>query len=152
MTYHACTARNDPRTTHTSVQPHRLPSNLEPLPLPTTSHSRRMFCLIRRPSTRRTNSSLFVFYPARIASDSNQDESFSHTNDSSFFISTAVITIMSILSAVTTGLWSRFGDLHGRKIVFTLTILGSIAMFVFYHLRVSALTLPAMILGTSSLS
>lgn len=40
----------------------------------------------------------------------------------------AVTTTMSVLSALTTGPWSRFGDAHGRKPILSLTIGGAIAM------------------------
>ena len=40
----------------------------------------------------------------------------------------AVTTLMNVLSAITTGFWSRFGDNHGRKSVMFLFLLGAIAM------------------------
>lgn len=40
----------------------------------------------------------------------------------------AVVTLMSILSAITTGFWSRLGDAHGRKPVFALFLIGAISM------------------------
>ncbi|KAL0954434.1 hypothetical protein HGRIS_003415 [Hohenbuehelia grisea] len=43
-------------------------------------------------------------------------------------IQATIITTMSILSAITTGLWSRFGDLNGRKIILCTTVLGAIVM------------------------
>ncbi|KAF4596547.1 hypothetical protein EYR40_007753 [Pleurotus pulmonarius] len=43
-------------------------------------------------------------------------------------IQATIITSMSVLSAITTGLWSRFGDIHGRKIILCSTIFGFIAM------------------------
>ncbi|KAK2460325.1 hypothetical protein APHAL10511_007714 [Amanita phalloides] len=47
-------------------------------------------------------------------------------------IQAAVITTMSILSAVTTGFWSRLGDTYGRKPIFITFLVGAIFMeFVF---------------------
>ncbi|KAJ8503024.1 hypothetical protein ONZ45_g11222 [Pleurotus djamor] len=43
-------------------------------------------------------------------------------------IQAAVITTMSVLSAITTGLWSRFGDIHGRRVILCSTIFGAMFM------------------------
>ncbi|KAJ7773324.1 major facilitator superfamily domain-containing protein [Mycena metata] len=39
-----------------------------------------------------------------------------------------IITIMSVLSSGSTGLWSQWGDVRGRKIIFCVSITGFIAM------------------------
>ncbi|KAF8071921.1 major facilitator superfamily domain-containing protein [Lyophyllum atratum] len=49
-------------------------------------------------------------------------------------IQASVTTLMNALSAITTGYWSRLGDVRGRKIVFALFLLGAIAMESFYLL------------------
>ena len=41
-----------------------------------------------------------------------------------------VITVMSILSAITTGPWSRYGDVNGRKPVLVLALFGALSMQV----------------------
>ncbi|KIL67629.1 hypothetical protein M378DRAFT_1022862 [Amanita muscaria Koide BX008] len=47
-------------------------------------------------------------------------------------IQAAVVTTMSVLSAVTTGFWSRLGDAYGRKPIFIMFLTGAIFMeFVF---------------------
>ncbi|KAJ7019928.1 major facilitator superfamily domain-containing protein [Mycena alexandri] len=43
-------------------------------------------------------------------------------------IQASIITIMSILSSGSTGLWSQWGDVRGRKIIFCVSITGFIAM------------------------
>jgi len=40
----------------------------------------------------------------------------------------AVVTLMNLLSAVSTGFWSRLGDNYGRKPVTLLFLVGAIAM------------------------
>ncbi|KAG6862571.1 hypothetical protein C0995_000119 [Termitomyces sp. Mi166 len=47
----------------------------------------------------------------------------------SLMLHLAVVTLMSVLSAVATGFWSRLGDVHGRKPVFALFLLGAICIF-----------------------
>lgn len=42
----------------------------------------------------------------------------------------AVVTLMSVLSAITTGPWSRLGDSHGRKPILIIFLAGAIAMSV----------------------
>lgn len=49
-------------------------------------------------------------------------------------IQASVVTLMSVLSAITTGFWSRLGDIHGRKPVLALFLLGAISMETFYVL------------------
>ncbi|KAF8638310.1 hypothetical protein AX17_002330 [Amanita inopinata Kibby_2008] len=43
-------------------------------------------------------------------------------------IQASVVTTMSILSAITTGFWSRLGDVHGRKPIFCAFLTGAIFM------------------------
>ncbi|KAJ7678858.1 major facilitator superfamily domain-containing protein [Mycena polygramma] len=43
-------------------------------------------------------------------------------------IQASIITIMSVLSSASTGLWSQWGDTKGRKILFCVSIIGFIAM------------------------
>ncbi|KAF5359742.1 hypothetical protein D9756_003443 [Leucocoprinus leucothites] len=43
-------------------------------------------------------------------------------------IQAAVVTVMSVLSAISTGFWSRLGDTHGRKPIFILFISGALLM------------------------
>lgn len=40
---------------------------------------------------------------------------------------------MNILSAITTGFWSRLGDIHGRKPVLALFLAGALAMYCHIH-------------------
>lgn len=40
----------------------------------------------------------------------------------------AVVTVMSVLSAITTGFWSRLGDDYGRKPILILFIIGALSM------------------------
>ncbi|KAG6895275.1 hypothetical protein C0992_002229 [Termitomyces sp. T32_za158] len=49
-------------------------------------------------------------------------------------IQASVVTLMSVLSAIATGFWSRLGDKHGRKPVFALFLLGAICMELTYVL------------------
>jgi len=42
----------------------------------------------------------------------------------------AVVTTMSILSAISTGFWSRLGDSHGRKPILIIFISGALLMCV----------------------
>ena len=42
--------------------------------------------------------------------------------------SIAITTLMNVLSAITTGYWSRLGDIHGRKPVLALFLAGALAM------------------------
>ncbi|KAK7033172.1 major facilitator superfamily domain-containing protein [Favolaschia claudopus] len=47
-------------------------------------------------------------------------------------IQASIITIMSVLSSASTGLWSQWADINGRKILFCVSIIGFIVMeFVF---------------------
>lgn len=41
---------------------------------------------------------------------------------------------MSVLSAITTGFWSRLGDIHGRKPILIIFLAGAIAMSVHHGL------------------
>ncbi|KAF8338326.1 major facilitator superfamily domain-containing protein [Amanita rubescens] len=51
-------------------------------------------------------------------------------------IQAAVVTMTSILSTVTTGFWSRFGETYGRKPLFIVFLIGTIFMeFVFVFVR-----------------
>ncbi|TFK40416.1 major facilitator superfamily domain-containing protein [Crucibulum laeve] len=43
-------------------------------------------------------------------------------------IQAAVVTTMSVLSAVTTGFWSRLGDAHGRKLILATFLAGALLM------------------------
>ncbi|KAJ3574175.1 hypothetical protein NP233_g1930 [Leucocoprinus birnbaumii] len=43
-------------------------------------------------------------------------------------IQAAVTTVMSVLSAISTGFWSRLGDTHGRKPVFIIFLSGALLM------------------------
>jgi MFS family permease len=45
-------------------------------------------------------------------------------------MSTGVITSMGILSAISTGFWSRLGDTHGRKPILITFMSGALVMFV----------------------
>ncbi|GLB40410.1 putative major facilitator superfamily protein [Lyophyllum shimeji] len=49
-------------------------------------------------------------------------------------IQASVTTLMNALSAITTGYWSRLGDVRGRKIVLALFLLGAMAMESIYLL------------------
>ncbi|KAH0585164.1 hypothetical protein H2248_008420 [Termitomyces sp. 'cryptogamus'] len=49
-------------------------------------------------------------------------------------IQASVVTLMSVLSAIATGFWSRLGDVHGRKPVLALFLLGAICMELTYVL------------------
>ena len=42
---------------------------------------------------------------------------------------TAITTLMSILSAISTGFWSRLGDSYGRKPVLAVFLAGAFAMY-----------------------
>ncbi|KAF7312372.1 hypothetical protein MIND_00250500 [Mycena indigotica] len=47
-------------------------------------------------------------------------------------VQASVLTIMNVLSSASTGLWSQYGDVKGRKIVFCVSICGFVAMeFIF---------------------
>ncbi|PPQ67486.1 hypothetical protein CVT25_006027 [Psilocybe cyanescens] len=49
-------------------------------------------------------------------------------------IQAAVVTTMSVLSAISTGFWSRLGDTHGRKLILSVFLIGALSMeavFVF---------------------
>lgn len=41
---------------------------------------------------------------------------------------------MNILSAITTGFWSRLGDAHGRKPIMLVFLAGALAMYDHVHL------------------
>ena len=43
--------------------------------------------------------------------------------------SIAITTLMNILSAISTGYWSRLGDIHGRKPVLALFLAGALTMY-----------------------
>jgi len=43
-------------------------------------------------------------------------------------IQAAVVTTMSVLSAITTGFWSRLGDVHGRKLILSTFLVGALSM------------------------
>ncbi|KAF7374845.1 hypothetical protein MSAN_00370500 [Mycena sanguinolenta] len=45
-------------------------------------------------------------------------------------IQASIITIMSVLSSGSTGLWSQWGDVRGRKFLFCVSIVGFIVMRV----------------------
>ncbi|KAG6813398.1 hypothetical protein H0H92_011376 [Tricholoma furcatifolium] len=49
-------------------------------------------------------------------------------------IQASVVTLMSVLSAIATGFWSRLGDVHGRKPVLAAFLLGAIFMELFHLL------------------
>jgi len=49
-------------------------------------------------------------------------------------IQAMVATIMAVLSAVTTGPWSQFGDANGRKIVLSISIFGAMSDDIIYIL------------------
>ncbi|KAJ7170735.1 major facilitator superfamily domain-containing protein [Mycena crocata] len=58
-------------------------------------------------------------------------------------IQASVLTIMNVLSSVSTGLWSQWGDANGRKIIFCLSTVGFIAMeliFILVSGSISAIT------------
>ncbi|KAF7336667.1 hypothetical protein MVEN_02101500 [Mycena venus] len=58
-------------------------------------------------------------------------------------IQASVITIMSVLSSASTGLWSQWGDIRGRKIIFCVSIVGFIVMELVFLLvsgSISAIT------------
>ncbi|KAJ7285049.1 major facilitator superfamily domain-containing protein [Mycena rebaudengoi] len=58
-------------------------------------------------------------------------------------IQATVITIMSILSSISTGPWSQYGDSKGRKFIFFLSVAGFISMetvFILVSGSVSAIT------------
>jgi MFS family permease len=42
----------------------------------------------------------------------------------------AVVTTMSILSALSTGFWSRLGDTRGRKLILSTFLIGALSMSV----------------------
>ncbi|KAF9004010.1 major facilitator superfamily domain-containing protein [Cyathus striatus] len=46
----------------------------------------------------------------------------------SLAIDVAVVTTMSVLSAISTGFWSRLGDTHGRKPILLVFLLGALTM------------------------
>jgi hypothetical protein len=46
----------------------------------------------------------------------------------------AVVTTMSILSAVSTGFWSRLGDTRGRKLILSTFLIGALSMSVVFYL------------------
>ncbi|KAF7327696.1 hypothetical protein MKEN_00349100 [Mycena kentingensis (nom. inval.)] len=43
-------------------------------------------------------------------------------------IQASLLTIMSVLSSASTGLWSQYGDVRGRRVVFYVSIAGFVAM------------------------
>ncbi|KAF9532510.1 major facilitator superfamily domain-containing protein [Crepidotus variabilis] len=43
-------------------------------------------------------------------------------------ISASIVTLMSVLSAISTGFWSRLGDKHGRKLILTTFLIGALSM------------------------
>ncbi|KAF8907370.1 major facilitator superfamily domain-containing protein [Gymnopilus junonius] len=43
-------------------------------------------------------------------------------------IQAAVVTTMSVLSAISTGFWSRLGDAHGRKLILSTFLIGALSM------------------------
>ena len=45
-------------------------------------------------------------------------------------VSLAVVTTMSVLSAISTGFWSRLGDTHGRKLILSTFLIGALSMLV----------------------
>ncbi|KAJ7066999.1 hypothetical protein C8F01DRAFT_1119920 [Mycena amicta] len=49
-------------------------------------------------------------------------------------VQASVLTIMNILSSASTGLWSQYGDVKGRKIIFYVSIAGFIAMELIFVL------------------
>ncbi|KAG6849781.1 hypothetical protein H0H93_005166 [Arthromyces matolae] len=53
-------------------------------------------------------------------------------------IQASVVTLMSVLSAIVTGFWSRLGDVHGRKPVFAVFLLGATFMELMYVLVMHA--------------
>ncbi|KAF9445477.1 hypothetical protein P691DRAFT_777552 [Macrolepiota fuliginosa MF-IS2] len=52
-------------------------------------------------------------------------------------IQAAVVTLMSVLSAISTGFWSRLGDTHGRKPILVIFISGALAMEAVFVLVMS---------------
>jgi MFS family permease len=40
----------------------------------------------------------------------------------------AIVTLMNVLSAISTGFWSRLGDAYGRRPIMALFLLGAIVM------------------------
>ncbi|KAJ7494798.1 major facilitator superfamily domain-containing protein [Mycena galericulata] len=58
-------------------------------------------------------------------------------------IQASLLTIMNVLSSISTGLWSQWGDSRGRKIVFCVSMVGFIVMelvFVLVSGSISAIT------------
>ncbi|KAJ7364088.1 major facilitator superfamily domain-containing protein [Mycena albidolilacea] len=58
-------------------------------------------------------------------------------------IQASIITIMSVLSCGSTGLWSQWGDVQGRKFIFCVSIVGFIIMelvFILVSGSISAIT------------
>ncbi|KAK7463564.1 hypothetical protein VKT23_006910 [Stygiomarasmius scandens] len=49
-------------------------------------------------------------------------------------IQASITTIMSVLSAITTGPWSRWGDIHGRKPVIFMTMIGALIVELMFIL------------------
>ncbi|KAF8656207.1 hypothetical protein AX16_002643 [Volvariella volvacea WC 439] len=49
-------------------------------------------------------------------------------------IQASVVTIMSVLSAIATGPWSRLGDAQGRKLILSLALFGALAMDIAFIL------------------
>ncbi|RDB25839.1 putative membrane protein C14C4.07 [Hypsizygus marmoreus] len=49
-------------------------------------------------------------------------------------IQASVVTLMSVLSAISTGFWSRLGDSHGRKPILAIFLAGAIGMEACYVL------------------
>ncbi|KAF9468036.1 hypothetical protein BDZ94DRAFT_837450 [Collybia nuda] len=56
-------------------------------------------------------------------------------------IQASVVTVMSVLSAITTGFWSRLGDDYGRKPILVLFIIGALAMEFFYVLVMNPISI-----------
>ncbi|KAJ7126941.1 major facilitator superfamily domain-containing protein [Mycena epipterygia] len=58
-------------------------------------------------------------------------------------IQASLLTIMNVLSSASTGLWSQWGDVKGRKIIFCVSVVGFIAMelvFILVSGSISAIT------------
>ncbi|KAJ7104093.1 major facilitator superfamily domain-containing protein [Mycena belliarum] len=58
-------------------------------------------------------------------------------------IQASILTIMNVLSSGSTGLWSQWGDVQGRKIIFCVSIVGFVAMelvFILVSGSISAIT------------
>jgi hypothetical protein len=62
----------------------------------------------------------------------------------------AVVTTMSILSAFSTGFWSRLGDSGGRKLILSTFLIGALSMWAVYLSLKFALEWTTICLGKLS--